>query len=187
VWLKSHQSLRDHPKTRKLARRLGGVPAAIGHLHCLWWWCLDYATDGDLTRHDHEDIAIACEWDGDPGELIDALVACGFLDDKDGLRVHDWAEYAGQLILRREENRERARAHYAKKKGTVDDSTHRLRVDYAQSTQPDKKEKKEKKERAGGRATEVERSPARASEPTKLQNIVGKKLVECGLVQDGAA
>ena len=35
----------------KLARRLGvSLPAAIGHLHLLWWWAMDYAQDGDLTR-----------------------------------------------------------------------------------------------------------------------------------------
>jgi hypothetical protein len=51
AWLESHQSLRDHPKARRLARRLDGLPASIGHLHALWWWCLDYAPNGDLTRY----------------------------------------------------------------------------------------------------------------------------------------
>jgi len=107
AWIKSYQALRQHPKTRKLARRVGGVPAAIGYLHCLWWWCIDYAPDGDLTNHDAEDIAIACEWDGKPADLIKHLSECGFLDNGDGLRVHDWDEYGGALVDGRERNAQR--------------------------------------------------------------------------------
>ena len=98
AWIKSYQALRDHPKTRKLARRVGGLPAAIGYLHCLWWWCVDYAPDGDLTKHDAEDIAIACEWDGKPADLIKHLSECGFLDNGSGLHVHDWEEYGGKWL-----------------------------------------------------------------------------------------
>jgi len=109
AWIKSHQALRDHPKTRKLARRVGGVPAAIGHLHCLWWWCIDYAPDGDLTKHDAEDIAIACEWEGEPKDIVKHLTACGFIDNSDGLRVHDWDEYGGALVAAREKDAGRKR------------------------------------------------------------------------------
>ena len=50
AWIKSQQVLREHPKLKRLARRLEvSVPAALGHLHMLWWWALDYAQDGDLT------------------------------------------------------------------------------------------------------------------------------------------
>jgi hypothetical protein len=109
-WLESHQSLRDHPKTRKLARRIGGLTNAIGTLHCLWWWCLDYAPDGDLSGHDAEDVAIACEWEGDPKELIDMLVASGFLDrEKKTLRIHDWTDWGGTLVQRRAKDAERKR------------------------------------------------------------------------------
>src|SRR5450756_2179828 len=74
TWIKSHQSLRTHPKTRKLARRLDvRVPEAIGTLHCLWWWAVDYAEDGDLSKFDHDDIADACEWVGDADALIAAV------------------------------------------------------------------------------------------------------------------
>lgn len=111
AWIESHQSLGDHPKTRKLARLLG-IPkvAVIGHLHCLWWWATDYAEDGSLQRYDDLDIAIGAEWDGDPASFLDALVTAGFLDDDEhGLRIHDWDEYAGKLIERRKANAERMR------------------------------------------------------------------------------
>ena len=51
AWIESHQSLRDHPRKDQLAEELfvGRVPndvanyAAVGILHYLWWWALDYA------------------------------------------------------------------------------------------------------------------------------------------------
>lgn len=121
AWLQSHQSLRHHPKTRKLARRVGDVPRAVGLLHCLWWWCMDYAPDGDLTKHDAEDIAIGTEWDGDPADLIRHLTECGFLDDDGHLRVHDWSDWAGARLEKLEKDADRnkaMRAAYAD--GTID-------------------------------------------------------------------
>jgi len=61
VTIRRHAGLPD-------ARGVGGIRGAVGLLHCLWWWCIDYATDGDLSRYDAEDIAIACEWEGDPDD-----------------------------------------------------------------------------------------------------------------------
>ena len=132
AWIESHQALRSHPKTRRLARRCGGIAAAVGHLHCLWWWCLDYAQDGDLSRFDHEDIAIAAEWPGDPEEFVSILTDCGFLDASGGLVVHDWYDYAGKLIERRERNAERMRKARAE---TVQD-TCSARESTCEATEP---------------------------------------------------
>jgi hypothetical protein len=108
LWLESHAELRDHPKTAALRRRLGITrPAAIGHLHLLWWWAMTYAVDGDLSGYDADVIADAADWMDDPGVFLRALVAAGFLDDD--LRIHDWDDYAGRLIERREANAERMR------------------------------------------------------------------------------
>ena len=118
AWIESHQSLKDHPKTKRAARKLGiGVPALIGHLHCLWWWALEYAPDGNLAGFDAEDIAEAALWDGEPARFVTALMECGpgdhvgFLDtDEDGnLLVHDWQDYAGKLIERRRSDAARKR------------------------------------------------------------------------------
>jgi hypothetical protein len=69
---------------------------------------MDYAQDGDLSKFTDEDIADASEWDGDPRQFIDALVYSGFID-KEGewKHIHDWDEYVGRLIEKREYNKER--------------------------------------------------------------------------------
>lgn len=66
AWIESHQELWRHPKTKKLARLLQiSIPTAVGHLHGLWYWAMDFAQDGDLSSYDAEDIADAVMWEGD--------------------------------------------------------------------------------------------------------------------------
>lgn len=111
TYIEAHSELRDHPKTKLLKRTLGiSLPAAVGHLQCLWWWVMDYAESGDLTGYPSAVIANAAEWDGDPEQFVNALVDCavkangsGFLErTPDGrLIVHDWYDYGGKLICRR--------------------------------------------------------------------------------------
>jgi hypothetical protein len=118
AWIESHQELARHPKTKRFARLLGvSLPAAVGHLHFLWWWAMDYADDGSLSRFDAHDIADACGWDGDSKLIADSLREAGFIDiTKDGPVIHDWHEYAGRLVEKREQNRERkqkSRARHA--------------------------------------------------------------------------
>jgi hypothetical protein len=121
AWIESHQELARHPKTRRLARLLDiSVPTALGHLHLLWYWALDFAQDGDLGDYEPADVADAMLWEGDAGELWNALVACGFIDhgqDDSGddiYAIHDWHEYAGRLIEKRQANAERMRQARAK-------------------------------------------------------------------------
>lgn len=110
AWIESHQTLRDHPKLKRLARKLA-IPEvqACGHLHFLWWWALDYAPDGDVSRFDELDLAIAAAWIAEPEPFVQALKECGWLDG-DRHTIHDWHDYCGKLIERKERNRERMRA-----------------------------------------------------------------------------
>ena len=112
AWIESHQEVGRHPKTKKLARLLGvSLPAAVGHLHYFWWWALDFAQDGTLEKYDGYDLADAMQWDGDPDQLVEALISAGYIDDTDdGLMIHDWGEYAGKLLERRAKDRARKRA-----------------------------------------------------------------------------
>jgi len=113
AWIESHQELGHHPKLKKLCRVLDiSEPQAVGHLHYLWWWSLDYCDDGDLSRFDPLDIAIGAMWDGDPGAFVAALAACGWVDqDDDTTTVHDWDQYIGKLLDQRQANRDRQRRH----------------------------------------------------------------------------
>jgi len=107
AWIESHQTLGQHPKTRKLARLLNiSVPTAVGHLQFLWWWAMDYAPDGSLERFEDADIADAVLWEGNAEALVDALRIAGFIDVN---QIHDWDTYIGRLIDRRAANAERAR------------------------------------------------------------------------------
>ncbi len=98
------------------------VPHVIGHMHCFWWWAVDYAPDGDISAYSDEDIALAAGWEGDPQQFVRAMINCGsggkpgFVEvGEDGHReIHDWWEYAGKLISRRAANAERMKAHRAK-------------------------------------------------------------------------
>lgn len=112
AWIESHQELARHPKTKKLARKLGiSIPAVIGHLHLMWWWAMDYAQDGDLARYENEDIADALLWDGDAAQLVEGLLDAGFIDQQeDGTyEIHDWGEYGGKLFEKLAADAERKR------------------------------------------------------------------------------
>lgn len=110
AWIESHQTLGRHPKTRRLARLLAcSLPAAVGHLHFLWWWAVDFAQDGSVGAYDCQEIADAALWEGDPADFRAALVATGFLD-ADTAMLHDWQDYAGRLIDQREKAKARTRA-----------------------------------------------------------------------------
>ena len=119
AWIESNQELGRHPKMKKFARLLSiSWPEAVGYLHYLWWWALDFAQDGDLTKYEAGDIADAVLWQREPLEFVDALIEAGFLDktEDDGLLIHDWFDYAGRLIEKRVANRERMRKARAKAK-----------------------------------------------------------------------
>lgn len=136
----------------------------VGLLNLFWWWCLDYAPDGELTGFSAEEIAIAVEWTGNADALLDALTAAGFIDATDaGLIVHDWDEYGGKILKRKAAHRDRmreSRATYepgtdgARDDDESDRDAHVQRTDGARDThvrtQIRKEEKREEKTRSQG-------------------------------------
>ena len=73
AWIKSDQSLANHPKLILLAKELGvSKVQALGHLHLLWYWTLEYAEDGEIKYLDL--LADACEWSEDPKTFINSLI-----------------------------------------------------------------------------------------------------------------
>lgn len=131
AYIPSHQSLRDHPKLKRFARQLGIKEVhAIGHLHCFWWWALDYAPNGSLENHDALDIAIGSEWEGDPEVYVQSLVDCRFIERVDSFNetgctyiVHDWDEYGGkyQEKLLKDRDRKRKERDARRNSATVPD------------------------------------------------------------------
>lgn len=85
-------ALPGHPKTKKLARRLGDA----GPLHCiyLFLWTAANRSDGDLAGMSDEDIELAINWTGEDNAFVSAMTAVGFLDGEEGeRRIHDWSEH----------------------------------------------------------------------------------------------
>lgn len=82
----------QHPKTRKVVRRLG--KAAAYDLVTLILWVAQNRSDGDLRGLSDEDIEIAADFDGDEGAFVGALADVGFLEGEPGARrMHDWSEH----------------------------------------------------------------------------------------------
>lgn len=123
AWIESHQSLAKHKKLLRLAGLLRTDRITlIGHLHLLWWWALDNVpSDGYLGDITDFEIAIAAEWGGDPEEFVSSLVQAGFIDVFGEERyLHDWNDYAGKLLERREGDARRKRSmREAYENGTI--------------------------------------------------------------------
>lgn len=97
----------DHPKTRKLARRLGWE-AVIGLLR-LWMWAAENRPRGELTGLDAEDVELAASWEGEQGAFTAALVTLRWLDESgEGYVLHGWEERQA-YASRSEERSDRAR------------------------------------------------------------------------------
>jgi len=100
AWIESHQALRDHPKVFDLASGMDWpIDLAIGKLHRFWWWCMDYAEDGDLTRHCHDRVGQAVGLSGESCRTFyDLMVQIGWIDTEPYHRVHDWWDWAGMWL-----------------------------------------------------------------------------------------
>lgn len=84
-------SYRNHPKTKKLALKLGPV-APLNFIYLLMF-AAESKSDGRLTDMDHEDIALAADFAGDPSEWVETLLALRLLDQDGGvLVIHDWED-----------------------------------------------------------------------------------------------
>lgn len=93
AWIESHQQIERHPKTLRLMS-LAKIDSnsAVGLLHRFWWWCLDYAQDGDLSKYKIEEID---QFIGP--DATKALICAGWIDSEPYLRVHDWWDWSGMF------------------------------------------------------------------------------------------
>ena len=99
-WIESHQALEKHPKVYDLMNLMEwDLDRTIGKLHRFWWWCVDYAEDGDLRKHNESRLAIAVGLKPEDGEkFIDSMMKSYWIDKKPYLRVHDWWHYLGRFL-----------------------------------------------------------------------------------------
>ena len=134
AWIEIHQSLPTHKKTLLASDALGITPVHLmGHMVAFWLWALDNVPDGDLDNISPRVIARAAQWEGDPEQFVGALISVGFIDETgNGLAIHDWYDYAGRLIERRNAERERSRQRRAAaQKGNTKTTAGRPPVDHA--------------------------------------------------------
>lgn len=88
-------------KFKKLQRRLGvSRKEVVGVLELLWIATQTNARRGDIGRYTNEEIAIECDWEGDPDLLIESLMESGWLDPckRHRLVVHDWQDHAPRYV-----------------------------------------------------------------------------------------
>lgn len=85
-------AIRNHPKTRKLQKRLG--KSGVLSLIWLFLYAAESQPDGDLSAMTGEDIELAADWDGAEGEFVLTLIEVRFIDGESGsYKIHDWAEH----------------------------------------------------------------------------------------------
>ncbi|WP_052476145.1 conserved phage C-terminal domain-containing protein [Cohnella kolymensis] len=115
AWIELHQSLWTHKKTILLSAILDIDELYAGaHMSKLWTWALDNAPDGDISGLPPKVIAYGAGWKGDAVQFVDAAISCGWIDrEGDLMHLHDWYDYAGRLLEKKNANKERMRSKRA--------------------------------------------------------------------------
>lgn len=82
----------DHPKTRKLIKRLG--LESVRSLQILWMWCAQNRPNGMLVGMDAEDIELSAQWGGEEGKFFKVLLELRWIDETpDGHVLHEWEQH----------------------------------------------------------------------------------------------
>ena len=120
-WISVYDTLTHHQKLINLAETLGvHQKQVLGHLVALWLWAYGHVPDGNLTRSRVNSVvlALAAGWDDDPEVFVAELLYHGFLDqDEHGdIVIHDWADYAGKFLKRKEKNKQRMKQKRARER-----------------------------------------------------------------------
>ncbi|MFA6584250.1 MAG: hypothetical protein WCS77_08135 [Elusimicrobiaceae bacterium] len=105
-WIESHQKLYHHPQTLLLAELMDWeVDLTIGKLHRFWWWCMDYAEDGDLRKYNDATLAQSVGLrDTDGKRFVDAMVRSGWIEREPYFRLHSWWKHRGQFLQKKYRN-----------------------------------------------------------------------------------
>lgn len=111
AWIEVHQALPTHRKLLDLAEALQVKPVvALGHLVSFWLWALDNAPDGNITAISKKTMAFAAQFPKSADGFFQGMLSSRWFDDAEGcITIHDWDDYAGRLVLKRADNKERMR------------------------------------------------------------------------------
>lgn len=153
AWVSAHEGVRDHPKTRALARKLQcSRHEAIGILVTLWIWGLNNADrDGNILNATADDIADGIMYRGQSAgqsaheaaeHLLESLISTGWIDvaDDGHFILHDWDVWQDQWYKALDK---RAKEAERKRKQRQSDNDSEMSVgqsagqDYGQSTGQD--------------------------------------------------
>jgi hypothetical protein len=125
-------TLFDHPKFHRFALLMNKPrPEVLGYLEYLWK--VGYAS-GNPEIGDAKLVESLCEWAGEPGALVKALVGAGFLDVSSNgcLTIHDLQDHCPEYVRSRHrmENWRKRKSKSRKKVKTDQPVTQPLRNGY---------------------------------------------------------
>jgi hypothetical protein len=100
AFIESHQKVERHRKTKRLMSIMNwSLDITVGKLHRFWWWALDYAEDGDLSRFTPEELGDSVGLSGDTSSRwVEAMLESGWFDREPYFRIHDWWDYVGAFL-----------------------------------------------------------------------------------------
>jgi hypothetical protein len=108
-----------HPKTTRLISMIG----KRGDIFPIRMWTFlgkYHPRDGKFSGYNEKEIEGCLGWDGNPGELISALVKTGFLDKSNGvLKAHDWASHEAHIWGIKQRNKKVAINRWKNEKNKV--------------------------------------------------------------------
>ena len=178
LFIQVYCEIETHPKFLRLCRLLGKVEyddklLIRAKLENLWMYAIRFYQDGIIPFCD-EDISCFCGWKEESSLWINSLQESGFISRIEcGIIIHDWEDYGGKLIKKREQSAERKR-NYREERGRNADGTRteRGRGEDGSVTDDPKsksKSKEEEEEKSLKEKKEGEESPAppSCSEPLK--------------------
>lgn len=104
-WIRVDTDFEDHPKVGDLCDRLNNLEAGMFPVRVWAFAGRQFPEDG-LLRTSVRRIEEACRWRKKEGVLVEALIACGFLErTKDGFQVHGWDEHNGAIFAKMKNDR----------------------------------------------------------------------------------
>jgi len=101
AWIEAHQQLERHPKTHALMGEMGwDLDTTVGKLMRFWWWCLDFAPNGDLRKYNDAQLGGSVGLSpAESSKFVRVMVESCWIDRGNGVfRVHDWTQYAGRYL-----------------------------------------------------------------------------------------